>query len=150
MPKITRVPAALLHMRGNNPAAVGDRLALSAAGHEALLVGTIPDSAGMVTVQETYQVKPEDVGLYVKPASVIMEMTEDEAKPVIEIYQQHMSEPPGFTQVPQGLPMGRPSPGQPGPQAGQPPPPLTSPPPPTGSPPSPADGPPPGLIPGLQ
>jgi hypothetical protein len=43
------------------------------------------DDSGMVTVQK--QVKPEDVGLYVRPASVVVEMSEEESAALSRLVQ---------------------------------------------------------------
>jgi hypothetical protein len=72
----------------------GDVLPTSSPGHQAWLVGSVPDADGFVTVRETYRVKPEEVGLTYRPGSVVMELTDDEAAVLLKLYQAQALTPP--------------------------------------------------------
>jgi hypothetical protein len=74
----------------------------SAAGYAVRLLSSLPDADGMIMVQGFPQkVKPEDVGLYFRPASVsIVDMTEVQAGPVVAAYQQEVPPAQDFPEGP--------------------------------------------------
>jgi hypothetical protein len=113
MPKNTRSPAALLRADGST-VSDGDVLPTSFAGHQARLVGGVPDADGLVTVQETFRVRPEEVGLTYRPGSVTMVLTDDEAAVLLKLYESQALTPPlppDFLQAPQSeLPVPTPLP----------------------------------------
>ncbi len=109
MPNIIHNLAVLLSKADNSPVAEGATLRVTVGGYDVRLLSSLPDADGLVTVQSFPQrVTPEDVGLRFRPASVIMELTEAEAAPVIEFYQQQVAllgtpppeVPPDFPQAP--------------------------------------------------
>lgn len=77
MSEIIRTEAALLRLSNDEPVAAG--ASVTRVNRPAVLLNAEPDANGMVTVQETYQIKPEDVGLYIRPAKVSVELSEHEA-----------------------------------------------------------------------
>jgi len=118
MPNIIHNLAALLNKDTSSQVSEGAVLQFN-AGYQVRLLSTLPDAEGMVTVQGFPQrVKPESVGLYFRPASVSMELTEVEAAPIIDYYQRQASgESPGFPQPVGSLP----PPGNPPPSSSMPP-----------------------------
>jgi hypothetical protein len=85
MPKVTTVPTALLR-QDNGLVQEGDMLT-NGTTRRVRLCSVIPDTNGMVTVQETYQVTPEQIGLHLRPETVILELTREEATAVLEFYK---------------------------------------------------------------
>jgi hypothetical protein len=78
MPNINRTPAALLRKADHKAVADGDILP-GPADWQVRLRGSLPDQDGLVTVESVYRVRPGEVGLYVRPGSVTIEMTDAEA-----------------------------------------------------------------------
>jgi hypothetical protein len=83
MPKVTAIPTALLR-EDNGLVDEGDML--SFGERQVRLCGALPNADGLVTVQETFQVSPEQVGLHLRPGTVILELTDSEAAAVLGFY----------------------------------------------------------------
>lgn len=84
MPKVTTIPTVLLREDGGL-VQEGDML-INGATRRVRLCSVVPDTNGMVTVQETYQVTPEQIGLHIRPETVILELTREEATAVLAFY----------------------------------------------------------------
>lgn len=84
MPKVTTIPTALLR-QDNGLVNEGDLLTYGAE-RRVRLCTVVPDAAGMVTVQETFRVAPESVGLHLREETVVLELTRPEAAAVLEFY----------------------------------------------------------------
>jgi hypothetical protein len=98
MSRIVRTLAALLSMGVAGEVVQEGATLHAAAGYDVRLLSSLPDADGLITVQGFPQkVKPEDVGLYFRPASLsIMDMTEAQAVPVVAAYQQETPPPPAL------------------------------------------------------
>lgn len=80
MAKIVKHSAALLRVSDDHPMSEGDAVSNSPGDHRKIeLASTALDADGMLTIREIRKVRPEDVGLYVRPASVSLELSEEEA-----------------------------------------------------------------------
>lgn len=85
MPKVTTVPTALLR-QDNGLVEEGDLLAFGTTERRVRLCNVIPDADGMVTVQETFRIPPAQVGLHLRPETVVLELTRPEAAAVLDFY----------------------------------------------------------------
>ncbi|SRR5712692_1256959 len=95
MADITRVPSVLVHQDSGKPAMEKD--ILTTTGGDVQLLGISPDAEGLITVQAApYRVRPEDAGLRLKPASVVMALTEAEAAPIIDYFQRQAAAAQGL------------------------------------------------------
>lgn len=92
MPKVTQIPTALLY--GGGLVQEGDMFpVLAQPDRRVKLVSAVPDPDGYVSVQEVYRIEPDKIGLDIRPETVVLELTRDEAVAVVEFYQKtHTSE----------------------------------------------------------
>jgi hypothetical protein len=91
MPKVTTIPTALL--RGDSGIVQeGDMLPLGDA-RRVRLCSVVPDQEGKLTVQETFRVTPEVLGLHIREETVVLELTRPEAAAVLKLYESGNIEP---------------------------------------------------------
>lgn len=86
MPKVTTIPTMLLRQDGGL-ANEGDMMAYGDTQRQVRLCDAVPDQNGQVTVQETFSVSPEQLGLHVRPETVVLELTREEAVAVLDFYK---------------------------------------------------------------
>lgn len=92
--KVTKVPAALLRNSDNSQVGAGAVWqGPTGNGHVVMLQSDLPDSEGLITIQETYKVTPGSVGLHVRPAAVTLELSTEEAAPVLKDLQDFPASP---------------------------------------------------------
>jgi hypothetical protein len=85
MPKVTTIPTALL--RGDSGLVQeGDMLPLGDA-RRVRLCSVVPDQEGKLTVQETFRVTPDMLGLHIRDETVVLELTRPEAAAVLKMYE---------------------------------------------------------------
>jgi hypothetical protein len=88
MPKVTTIPTTLLR-QDNGLVEEGDTLTFGGVTNRRVrLCSVVPDNDGLVTVQETFRVPPEQVGLHLREETVILELNRAEATAVLDFYNK--------------------------------------------------------------
>lgn len=94
MPRVTRVPAALLRGDGSTPVVSGDVVEINGGGRRVRVVSSTVDAGGFISVEETYRIEPAAIGLQARPELVHLELTREEAEAVVGFYKQALGARP--------------------------------------------------------
>lgn len=97
MANVTKHPAVLLRTADDATVLASDQVANGPGDHRQMeLISPDRDENGLLTIREIRKVRPEDIGMYVRPAFVTVDMSEAEAD--LYLSQQTQPAPQDFHQ----------------------------------------------------